>query len=120
MTFSGQKYYNTPVNNGNVDKNEPGKDPKPTYKKMDDNIPPKKNEPVTDESKKKYTDMMKKSEAEQIKPGTKLAKPGQSQSTSGDDMRAAQIAAAKEKAEEFKRKYGVYPTAANIKKYGSK
>ena len=37
MTFSGQKYYSKPVNNGNVDKDEPGKKPKPTYKKMEDN-----------------------------------------------------------------------------------
>ena len=45
MTFSGQKYYN----NG-PDKNEPGKNPKPTYKKMEDPNQPKK--PTLEEGKK--------------------------------------------------------------------
>ena len=77
---------------------------------------PKK--PVTPASKAAATDKMKKTEAVKGGPGVKLAKPGQSKANNGNDMRAEQIKAAKGKAEEYKKKYGVYPTPENVKKYG--
>ena len=55
MTFSGQKYYSKPVNNGNGDKDEPGKSPKPTYKKMEDPNQPKK--PTMEQGKKVLKDI---------------------------------------------------------------
>ena len=79
-----------------------------------------KGEPVTEASKKKNTDVTKKAQAEKATPGTKLAKPGQSKSVAGNDMRATQIENAKKKAEAYKKKHGVYPTPANVKRFGSK
>ena len=77
-----------------------------------------KKGPVTPAQKAKATDMMKKAKAQAGGPGQILAKPGQSKSTTGGDMRAAQLAAGKAKAEQYKKKYGVYPTPANVKRFG--
>lgn len=73
---------------------------------------------VTPASKAAATDKMKKAEAAKAMPGTKLAKPGQSKTNSGADMRAAQTKAAQDRAAAYKKKHGVYPTPENIKKYG--
>jgi hypothetical protein len=73
---------------------------------------------VTPASKAAATDKMKKAQAAKAMPGTKLAKPGQSKTVGGQDMRAAQMSSAKAKAEAYKKKHGVYPTPENVKKYG--
>ena len=79
---------------------------------------PVAKKPVTPASKAAATDKMKKAQAAKAMPGTKLAKPGQSKTNSGVDMRAAQTDAAKKRAAQYKQKYGVYPTPENVKKYG--
>lgn len=79
---------------------------------------PKK--PVTPATKAAATDKMKKAAAVNVKPGQKLAKPGQSKANNGNDMRAEQIAAAKKKAAEWSKNHGGLPrTAENVRKYGN-
>jgi hypothetical protein len=107
-------FYGNTKKTNNVDKNEPGKNPKPKPKEN----PKPPSTPATPANKKAATDMTKKANAQAGGPGQILARPGQSKSTTGGDMRQAQIDAAKAKAEKYKKKYGVYPTPANVKKYG--
>jgi len=73
----------------------------------------KKKTPVTAANTAKYTDMKKKAAKVAAGPGVSLAK-------SGTQMRSMQTAAAKSKAESFKKKYGSYPTEAFIKSYKAK
>jgi hypothetical protein len=56
MTFSGSKYNSRPADNG--DKNEPGKNPKPTYKKMEGSDTPAKQRTAA-ENKKNASDAKK-------------------------------------------------------------
>jgi hypothetical protein len=92
------------------------KKPVRKYKNGGKEEPVKPKVPVTDATKKAATDMAKKAAFEQ---GRVLAPVGASKTTSGGDMRDAQIALSKEKIEMFKNRYGVYPTPANVKKFGT-
>lgn len=71
----------------------------------------KQKAPVTPANTAKFTDLKKKAAKIQAGPGVSLA-------AKGTTMRTAQDANAKAKAEAYKKKYGVYPTPANVKKYG--
>jgi hypothetical protein len=62
--------------------------------------------------KKAPRDMVKYNATVDVNPGEKLSKD--------PEMRKAQDAKARKDAEAYKAKYGVYPTAANVKKYGTK
>ena len=73
----------------------------------------KKKVPVTAANTAKYTDMKKKAAKIAAGPGVTLAKEGTA-------MRSMQTAAAKAKAEAFKKKYGSYPTEAFMKSYKAK